>query len=56
MMKKLSEILGEVIFLANCKDNNPVEPQNTLSVEFQKIIYSLYSEPRISPRESDLFL
>ncbi|MCZ7611489.1 MAG: hypothetical protein M5U17_15205 [Ignavibacterium sp.] len=50
MMRKLNEILGEVIFLANCKDNNPVEPQNTLSVEFQKIIDSLYSSSGISTR------
>lgn len=49
-MRKLSEILGDAIFLANCKDNNPVEPQNTLSVKFQKIIDSLYSGSGISTR------
>ena len=48
-MKKLGSFFIVLLFLlGGCKENNPVEPQEGLKLEFQRIIDSLYSNSGVS--------
>ena len=48
-MKKAGFLFIVLFFLLNgCKENNPVEPQEALKLEFQRIIDSLYNNSGVS--------